>query len=215
VGCILAQHCENGVEGKTFAIGALVVRIVEDVRDSEEASDSYSVRLKNCGKLLNKDELINADSAMVPLWEKVSPSQKNRGVARGATPLDFHSHVSRLPATVAAATAVATISATATAASTTTASTSPAPSTAATAVSPTTTPAAAGPAAASTATFAGGPGFVDHNVAAHEVMAVQTLDGAIGFFIAVDFDKPETARLAGKTVAHQGDGRCGDSGLRK
>jgi hypothetical protein len=46
-------------------------------------------------------------------------------------------------------------------------------------------------------------------------MAVQTLNGALGFLVAVDLDKPEPARLPRKTVAHQGDVRRGDSRLRE
>jgi hypothetical protein len=44
-------------------------------------------------------------------------------------------------------------------------------------------------------------------------MAVQTLDGAFGFFVILDLDKPEPAWLPRKTVAHQGDSCRGDSRL--
>jgi hypothetical protein len=46
-------------------------------------------------------------------------------------------------------------------------------------------------------------------------MPVQTLNGALGFIVAVDFDKSESARLPRKTVAHQRDVRRGDSRLRE
>jgi len=46
-------------------------------------------------------------------------------------------------------------------------------------------------------------------------MSVQTLNGALGFLIAIDLDKPEPAWLPRKTVAHQGNVRRGDSRLRK
>ncbi len=74
---------------------------------------------------------------------------------------------------------------------------------------------AAWPPASSTTTFTGWPGFVDHNVAAHEIMAVQSLHGAVGFLVAIDLNKSEPARLARKTVAHQGNIRPGDSRLSK
>jgi hypothetical protein len=87
--------------------------------------------------------------------------------------------------------------------------------------SPTTTPtsttaesAAATPTTAAS-TFPRRPGFIHDNFAAHEIMAVQPLDGALGFFVAIDFDEPEPAWLSRKTVAHQRDIRRGDSRLRK
>jgi hypothetical protein len=46
-------------------------------------------------------------------------------------------------------------------------------------------------------------------------MPVETLNGALGFLVAIDLDKPEPARLARKTVAHQSDVGRGDSRLRK
>jgi hypothetical protein len=82
-----------------------------------------------------------------------------------------------------------------------------------------TIPAPASPTApastASASALAGWPGFVDDNVAAHEIVAVQSLDGALGFLVAIDLDKSEPAWLPRKTVAHQGDIRRGDSRLRK
>jgi hypothetical protein len=46
-------------------------------------------------------------------------------------------------------------------------------------------------------------------------MSIQTLNGALGFIVAVDLDKSESTRLPRKTVAHQRDVRRGDSRLRK
>jgi hypothetical protein len=46
-------------------------------------------------------------------------------------------------------------------------------------------------------------------------MSVQTLNGAFGFIVTVDFDKSETTRLPRKTVAHQRHIRRGDSRLRE
>lgn len=98
----------------------------------------------------------------------------------------------RLPAAVPTATAAiaaVTVPASATAATTTTA----APSPTATAKAAT---AAARSSSATAATLTRRPGFVDDNVAAHEIVAVQTLDGALGFLIAIDLDKSEPAWLA-------------------
>jgi hypothetical protein len=41
------------------------------------------------------------------------------------------------------------------------------------------------------------------------------LNGAVGFFVVVDLDKTEAARLSGKSVTHQGYVRYGDSRLSK
>jgi hypothetical protein len=46
-------------------------------------------------------------------------------------------------------------------------------------------------------------------------MPVQTLNGALGFIVAVDLDKSESTRLPRKTVAHQRNIRRGDSRLRE
>jgi len=124
----------------------------------------------------------------------------------------------RLPATVASASA-----ATITAISSTTAAT-PATATAATSATATTTTSAittaptsaARPAPAPSApTFTRWASFVDDNIAAHEIMSVQTLNGALGFLVAIDLDKPEPAWLPRKTVAHQGNVRRGDARLSK
>jgi hypothetical protein len=44
-------------------------------------------------------------------------------------------------------------------------------------------------------------------------MSIQALDGTLGFFVAVDFNKSESTRLPRKTVTHQRDIRRGDSRL--
>ena len=116
----------------------------------------------------------------------------------------------RLPAAVAASAPIAPItvpaSAPASTAAPTASSSTPATTTeAATAASPASAPSA----------FPRRPGLVHNNVAAHEIVAVQSLNGALGFVIAIDFDKSEPARLTRKTVAHQGDIRRGDSRLSK
>jgi hypothetical protein len=46
-------------------------------------------------------------------------------------------------------------------------------------------------------------------------MSVQTLNGALGFLVVIDLDKPEPAWLPRKTVAHQRNVRRSDSRLRK
>jgi hypothetical protein len=118
-----------------------------------------------------------------------------------------------IPSAASAAIAAVTIPATASAASATTTAASASATTAAEAASATT--ATGSPSAATTAAFSRRPGFIDHNVAAHEIFAVQSLDGALCFLIAIDLDKTKTAWLPRKTVAHQGYSGRGDSRLRK
>jgi hypothetical protein len=98
--------------------------------------------------------------------------------------------LARLPAAIASTTtatvAAVTISAaTPTAAAPTTASSSSAPAEAATAA----------PAASAPAAFTWGPCFVNNNVTAHEIVAVQSLDGAFGLLVAIDLDESEPAWL--------------------
>ena len=117
-----------------------------------------------------------------------------------------------LPATVTAATAISTtiaaVPASTTAASATTAAGS--------ATSASTAEAAtSAPSAAATSTLTRWTRFVDDDIAAHEIMAVQSLNGALGFLVAIDLDKSEPAWLPRKTVAHQRDIRRGDSRLSK
>jgi hypothetical protein len=46
------------------------------------------------------------------------------------------------------------------------------------------------------------PGFIDYDVAAHEVLAVEGLDNAGRFFIVVDFNEAEPTRLSSVAVLH-------------
>jgi hypothetical protein len=46
-------------------------------------------------------------------------------------------------------------------------------------------------------------------------VAVESLNGVLGFLVDIDLDKPEPAWLPRKTVAHQGDIRRSDSRLSK
>jgi len=48
-------------------------------------------------------------------------------------------------------------------------------------------------------------GFVDHQITAGEVLPIQSIDRAIGFFVVVDFNERETARLARETITNQID----------
>ena len=133
----------------------------------------------------------------------------------------------RLPAAAASTAAIATVAVPASTTATATAASRPSsaawPATTATAWPPaTTTEAASRPSTASawspastTTAFTGRPCFVDHNVAAHEIVAVQSLHGAVSFLVVIDFDKSEAAWLTRKTVAHQGNDRRGDSRLSK
>jgi hypothetical protein len=99
--------------------------------------------------------------------------------------------MARLPAAIATTATITAIAvpATASAPSATTAASTTAESAAA-------TPTAAGPTStAATATFARRPRFVDHDVAAHKILAVQSLNGALGFVVAIDFHKSEPTGL--------------------
>ena len=102
---------------------------------------------------------------------------------------------------IAAATAVATIS--------TTTTTTAAASTAITTTASAATTTAAVPAASTTATgaFRLRPCFVHHQVPAPEILTVQGCHGPIRFFIVVDFNEGETARLTRKAITNQTD--CG------
>jgi len=104
----------------------------------------------------------------------------------------FLSCTARLPAAVSAATAAA-ITAVAVPAS---APAATAPTTAASSSAPATAEAAAtAPASPTAPAFSRGTGFVDDNITAHEIVAVQSLDGALGFLVAIDLDKSEPAWL--------------------
>ena len=117
--------------------------------------------------------------------------------------LHFFLYVDGLPAAVASISAVAVPASPAATASAATSSSSAAEA------------AATAPAPTATTTLAWRASFVDDYVAAHEVLAVESLNGALGFLVVIDLDKPEPAWLPRKAVAHQGDIRRGDSRLRK
>ncbi len=141
-----------------------------------------------------------------------------RGARQGGLPvsieLNFEFRLNGLPAPVATASASAITAIPATAASATAATT---PATAASAATSTAaiTATSASASTAASATLTRGASFVNDNIAAQEIMSVQALNGALGFLVAIDLDKPEPARLPRKTVAHQGNVRRGDSRLRK
>jgi len=80
--------------------------------------------------------------------------------------------------------------------STTTAPTPVTASTSALASTPST-----GVAATTTTTFTW-PGFIDCDIAAHEILAVEGLDNAGRFFIVVDFDEGKPTRLSSLAVRH-------------
>src|SRR5207253_8024420 len=65
---------------------------------------------------------------------------------------------------------------------------------------------------ASTAAFSRRSSLIHHEISTHEVMAVQGLDSALGFFVAMDFHEAKTARLPREAVAHQSD--VGDAHAR-
>jgi hypothetical protein len=85
---------------------------------------------------------------------------------------------------------------------------------------PAATPAASATAWASTATsataaFAWRTRLVYDHAAAHEVVAIESLNRAAGIVVAIDFDESESARLTREAVAHQSDIRRRDTHLRK
>jgi len=114
-----------------------------------------------------------------------------------------------LPA-ITAVSAVATITATAPIATIAAAAT---PSTTA-AMSTATTAEATAPATTATALLLRAR-FIDHQIAATEVLTVQRIHRAVGFFIVGNFDESKTARLSRETITNQID--CGrvDTRLRE
>jgi hypothetical protein len=121
-----------------------------------------------------------------------------------------------LPAAVSAASAAAitavTVPASAPAASAATPARS---SSAATAKAASATTPARSSSSPTATTLTRRPRFVDDNIAAHEIVAVQSLDGTFGFLVTIDFDESESSWLPRKTVAHQGDIRRSDSSMSK
>lgn len=89
-----------------------------------------------------------------------------------------------------------------------------APSTTA-AMSATATTATETAATTATAALLLGTSFVDHQIAAAEVLAIHGIDGAVSFIVIGDFDESKTAGLAGKTIANEIDSRGIDTCLRE
>jgi len=58
---------------------------------------------------------------------------------------------------------------------------------------------------AATGTFSLRAGFVHHEVSATEILTVETVDCAIGIFIAGDFDEGESPGLAREAITNQAD----------
>lgn len=127
----------------------------------------------------------------------------------------------RLLPAPAASTAISAITAVPAASAATPASTTRPATAASTRSSATASAVASAPAstaarpATTAATFPGRASFVNDNIAAHEIVAIESLHGAVGFFVVVNLDKPEPARLTRETVAHQRDICRGDSRLRE
>jgi len=74
--------------------------------------------------------------------------------------------------------------------------------------------------AASTATTAAAAlglraGFVDHQIATAEVLAIEGIDRAIRFLVIGNLDEGESPGLPGETVADEIDCRGGTTGLRE
>jgi len=97
-------------------------------------------------------------------------------------------------AAVSAAATTATTTAATTASTVTTAPATPASA----AVAATTTP-------APTATFTLRAGFVDHQSAAEEILAVESGDHLFGFGVVANFSETKTAWLSRETVAKQSE----------
>jgi len=116
--------------------------------------------------------------------------------------------VFKLPATVATASAISAVptATTATATSTTSRSTPAATASSKSAARATT-------ARRATAAFAWRTSLVHNDIAAHEILAVETLNGAISLFVVVNLNEAESARLARKAVAYQRNSRRGDARL--
>jgi len=51
--------------------------------------------------------------------------------------------------------------------------------------------------------FAGWTSFIHDDVAAHEILTVESLDSALCFVVAIDLHKSESAWLTRETIAHQ------------
>ena len=69
--------------------------------------------------------------------------------------------------------------------------------------------------AAPAASFSLRPGFVHNQIASPEILAVHGIDGAVRFFVIINFDEGETTRLSRETVTNQIDSRGIDTSLRE
>jgi hypothetical protein len=125
-------------------------------------------------------------------WKQIYQQQGSPPCGLPGSKFRFAGCKWRLPAAVssapASAIAAVTVPASATAATTTTTAR---PASATAAAEATTT----SPAATAASTLAGRPCLVDNNIAAHEIVTVEPLDGALGFLVAIDLDKSEPAWL--------------------
>jgi hypothetical protein len=101
------------------------------------------------------------------------------------------------------------------------ATTTAAPSSATTAATTTASAKSAATAAATSAASAGAAAiarrtrFVHNDATPFELLAVQRLNGALSFFIILNFDKAEAARLARETVADEHNAGWSYAGLRE
>ena len=59
------------------------------------------------------------------------------------------------------------------------------------------------------------PSFVDYEIPATEILAVQGIDGAVGIFVGLHFDEGETTRLSRETVPNEIDTRGSNTDLRE
>jgi hypothetical protein len=133
--------------------------------------------------------------------------------------LNSESRTQRLPAAAATAATIAAVPTTTPASIATAASIAAAAGTTAAATAGTTAATAAkaattstpSSAASATTAFARRTRFVNDDVTAHEILAVQTLNSTVCFFIVCYLDESETARLTRKTVANQRHIRRSDS----
>jgi hypothetical protein len=146
------------------------------------------------------------------------PSQKTRRKGtkkRGANSAprfrpEIPTESPRLPAAPASAATITTITIPAATAS----ASASAPSTSASA-SAASESATAAPASSAPAAFAWRASFIHDNIAAHEILTVESLDGALCFIVAIDLNESESPRLTRETVAHQGYDCSSNSGLSK
>ena len=124
---------------------------------------------------------------------RIRGSKKREPLSAGSL---FESTISQLlrilPATISSATSITAVPIPATA----TPASPAAPATTSTAKAPATTATASRSCSTTASAFTRRTSFVDDDIAAHKIVAVQPLDGALGFLIAIDLDKSEPAWLS-------------------